>query len=81
MFGNCFMGGYPVDIDIDNFRCDGQVADSRLLDRLSPGNVDQVAIAIAVASKLQPATELSVKMKQKALSVFSDDQCRGSQVA
>ena len=67
------MGGYQMDVDVEQVIAHGLDFEPRFFARFTQGNTQRVGIAIAVAAQLQPAIQLAVMREEHMRTRFVDD--------
>ena len=72
---------HDVDVQVDGRLDDPQSVDSRLLDRLPKCHTCQVAVAVGVATRLQPSLQLGVEQNEDAVVRRIHDKGRAGEVA
>ena len=67
----------PVPVEVEQSAFDHEIPQARFLPGLAQGRAGQVAVAVGVPARLQPAIELAVVGEQRAPAIGAD-QPRGS---
>ena len=80
-FAAARAGGDHVDVEVDRSTRDQRGLDAALLDRLARRDTPRVALAVAVATELEPEAELAVVVEEDPLAVMAPQEAGRRQVS
>src|SRR5581483_2707777 len=73
--------GNRVTIEIENFRIDDEIRQSRFLLSFAQGDAGEIGIAVGVAAELEPEPELAMVREQYAPAVCAHEPSRTGQMS